>query len=138
MFGSCGDGIANCSRIGSFKHHTRLKQCVKGVNNSEFQTPQLSTVPYYLSSIHGPNDAISAQIPNFEIQSLFRKWLLEHIADRVKGSRRGRDISECGLRFHGLICEKILKADLADYAHSVSGLQGVRVSGIRMCIHRRC
>lgn len=32
--------------------------------------------------------AISAQIPNYEIRSLFRQWLLDHFMDRMKRSSR--------------------------------------------------
>jgi len=38
------------------------------------------------SGIGDLKDVISAQIPNYEIRSLFRQWLLDHFMNRMKHS----------------------------------------------------
>jgi hypothetical protein len=53
------------------------------------------------SSTSGRKDAISAPIPNHEIRSLFRQWLLDHFTDRVGRSSNIR--TDCINMFQNMV-----------------------------------
>jgi hypothetical protein len=62
----------------------------------------------------GSKKAISAQIPNHEIRSLFRRWLLDHFTDRVRREGKTEDCIE--------MFEDMVSGSMTSFAKALSKL----------------